>query len=884
MDKKIKLFNAIFENSDLLVAGMDTKGRVVIWNPACEKATGFPKEEVLGKHFEEILLPERTKEDTLRLFEVFKDGIVAGSVIVPLLTKTGEERILSWKTNIITDDEGRPEIGLGLGTDITERLKAEEELVQRSSELESVFQALPDLFFRLRLDGTIIDYRAGQPSELYTLPKEFLGKKVEEVLPPDAAQKIIRAIEEVNKTKSLTLAEYSLPFPEGEQVFEARMMSLYEDQVVAVVRNITARKESEEIIHAQRDLAIKLSGTTDLNEAFRISFEALLEVTGMDCGGIYLADKDSGAIDLVYHEGLSQSFVEAVSHYERGSRNANLIYSGQSIYFEIGKLDIPRDDIHNIEGLKALAAVPLRFRDEIIGCVNIASHHFGEIPEPTRDVIEIMAGQIGEAVSRARLVYALRESEMEKKTILESVSELVNYQDTELRIIWANQAACDSVGMTTEQLLGRHCYEIWGRRDDPCEGCPVVKVLENGQTQESEMTTPDGRIWFIRGYPVKDESGNMVGVVEVTLDITDRKRAEDALRESEERYRTTFETTGTAMFLLDRQGFLIEVNREIEDMIGYTSEEVVGKKRYMDFVVEEDLDMVKKNAVYLLTGEMSGPIQYECRVTHKNGKILHVIVNVNMFPGIDRSVVSIIDISDKKAYERELMDRAEQMRDFLDIAAHELRHPATLMKGYAMTLETRDHETDEVVWHESLQAIEKGADRLVDVVEELLDVSRIERDSFPVLKENVKIEPLVRRAVEEMLARGCDNELSVELEDEVGRAWVDPERFVRLLVILLDNAVKYSPAGSKIEILGGVRKGHLDFLILDHGVGVPEEDEEKIFERFYQVEDVLHHGGPGLGLGLYIGRRIVEGHGGEIWYEPREGEGSILRFTLPVDG
>jgi signal transduction histidine kinase len=218
----------------------------------------------------------------------------------------------------------------------------------------------------------------------------------------------------------------------------------------------------------------------------------------------------------------------------------------------------------------------------------------------------------------------------------------------------------------------------------------------------------------------------------------------------------------------------------------------------------------------------------------------------------------------------------------LDIAAHELRHPATLMKGYAMTLEARGQKTEEVVWHESLQAIEKGADRLVDVVEELLDVSRIERDSFPVLKEEVEIKPLVRRAVEEMLARGCDKKLLVEMEDDVGRAWVDAEKLVRLLVILLDNAVKYSPAGSTIEIAGEGKKGHLDFSVLDRGVGVPEEDEEKIFERFYQVEDVLHHGGPGLGLGLYIGKRIVEGHGGEIWYEPREEEGSIFRFTLPT--
>ena len=166
-------------------------------------------------------------------------------------------------------------------------------------------------------------------------------------------------------------------------------------------------------------------------------------------------------------------------------------------------------------------------------------------------------------------------------------------------------------------------------------------------------------------------------------------------------------------------------------------------------------------------------------------------------------------------------------------------------------------------------------------MEELLDVSRIERDSFPVMKQEVKIKPLVERAVEEMQARGCDKELLVEMGDGVDKAWMDAAKFVRLLVILLDNAVKYSPVGSKIEIVGEMKKGQLEFSVIDRGVGVPDADQEKIFERFYQVEDVLHHGGPGLGLGLYIGKRVVVGHGGEIWYEPREEEGSIFRFTLP---
>jgi len=883
-EKKGKLFDAIFESADLLVAGLDTGGHVVVWNPACEEATGFSKEEVIGKDFDEVLVPDRTRQYTLDLFEGFKVGAPTPPIVVPILSKTGEERIIAWNTNVITDDDGNPDIGLGLGVDITERTRMEEELLQRSTELESVFQAFPDLLFRMRTDGTIVDYRAGQPSVLYVPPEEFLGKRVEGILPPDVAKIIMGAIDEVDKTKSMTMAEYSLLFPEGEQFFEARLLPLLEDQVVAVIRNITERKETEEIVRAQRDLAIKLSGTNEPEEVLRAAFSTILEAPGMDCGAIYIRSIETGGLDLTHIEGVSEAFTKAVRHFDAESPYVKMIEDGPPIYNKINQLEPPLYDVMLSENIKSTAVVPIKYEEEVIASINMASRSHEEVPQKSRDLIEILAGQISEAVVRTRLVSALKESELEKNTILESVSELVNYQDTELNVIWANRAACESVGMTPEQLLGRRCYEVWGERDDPCESCPIEKAMETGRRQESEISTPDGRVWFIRGYPVRDEDGTVVGVVEITQDITDRKHAEDALRDSEEKYRTTFESTGTAMFLLGRKAYITEVNQVIENMFGYTREEVVGKKRYMDFVIDEDLGMVKKKAVQLLTGEIRGPIQYECKARHKNGKILHVIVNVNVIPGIEKSVVSIIDISDKKAYEQELMDRAEQMRNFLDIAAHELRHPATLMKGYAMTLDARGQDSDEVVWHESLQAIEKGADRLVDVVEELLDVSRIERDIFPVTKEEVEIEPLVRRAVGEMLARGCDKELLVEMEGDVGWARVDAEKFVRLLVILLDNAVKYSPVGSEIKIMGEVKDGHLVFSIIDRGVGVPEEDEEKIFERFYQVGSVLHHGGPGLGLGLYIGKRIVEGHGGEIWFEPREGEGAVFRFTLPVGG
>ena len=121
-------------------------------------------------------------------------------------------------------------------------------------------------------------------------------------------------------------------------------------------------------------------------------------------------------------------------------------------------------------------------------------------------------------------------TEQEGRAILDSLLEHVVYHDTEMNVVWANQAACDSVGMIREDLIGRHCYEVWAGLKSTCEDCPVAKARDTGKAQAIEKMTPDGRWWYVQGYPVRDDHGHTVGMTELTLDITERKAAEVALR------------------------------------------------------------------------------------------------------------------------------------------------------------------------------------------------------------------------------------------------------------------------------------------------------------------------------------------------------------------
>jgi signal transduction histidine kinase len=148
--------------------------------------------------------------------------------------------------------------------------------------------------------------------------------------------------------------------------------------------------------------------------------------------------------------------------------------------------------------------------------------------------------------------------ELEKQTILDSLVEHVIHQDTEMRVLWANRAACESANLTRDQILGRRCYEIWPRRTDPCPDCPVVKAMKTGRPEVIEKYTPDGRAWFIRGYPVQAANGNIVGAIELTLDITKGKQAEKALRNAHDKLERRVK---------ERTAELVEANRELKRQI-----------------------------------------------------------------------------------------------------------------------------------------------------------------------------------------------------------------------------------------------------------------------------------------------------------------------------
>lgn len=295
-------------------------------------------------------------------------------------------------------------------------------------------------------------------------------------------------------------------------------------------------------------------------------------------------------------------------------------------------------------------------------------------------------GMVIDITEQKRAGDTLKKAEEEKAIILDSITEHVVYHDENLKILWANKAAAKSVGMTTEQLMGCYCYEIgYVDRSSPCQDCPLLKAIEKGQSESGEVTTSDGRKWFVRGYPVRNTSGEIVGAVEVTVDVTVLKLAEEALRESEEKYKTLTENINVGIYrnTVGPKGKFIEANPAIVRMFGFENKDEFLETNVSDLYQNPD-DRKRFNEKMLTRGYVH---EEELQLKKKNGTPFHGSVSavavkdeqgkVKYYDGI------VEDVTERKIAEQALRESYEKLKRVLNgtvnalASATEKRDPYT---------------------------------------------------------------------------------------------------------------------------------------------------------------------------------------------------------------
>jgi len=485
------------------------------------------------------------------------------------------------------------------------------------------------------------------------------------------------------------------------------------------------------------------------------------------------------------------------------------------------------------------------------------------------------------------------------------VSRVADYAifalDVEGRIATWNVGAERLKGYTADEVVGRH-FSIFYTEDALGDGFPdrelAIAAAAGHFEDEGWRVRKDGsRFWAnVVITALREDDGRLVGFGKVTRDLTERKRAEDALRESEERFRLLVSgVSDYAIFLLDPDGTVASWNLGVERLKGYRADEILGR-HFAVFYTQEDLRRGLPDTG-LREATAKGRWENEGWRVRKDGSRFWADVVITALTGADgqlRGFAKVTrDLTERKQGEdalRGVLERersaADQLRtvdamrrEVVTMVAHDLRGPVSVIQHLLDLLLDRWSELDDADRLRKVQQARDRTDALGALTDDVFDIALIDAGRLEVSADRIDVGAIAERAMRDVLPSDQAHRIRLNVgpgADAVG----DERRTWQVLTNLLTNAIKYSPGDVPVELSVGRSDDQVLVGIRDGGPGIAPADQERIFDRFVRLPQ--ESAALGSGLGLFIARQLAEAQGGSISVSSAEGAGATFVVALPV--
>jgi PAS domain S-box-containing protein len=490
----------------------------------------------------------------------------------------------------------------------------------------------------------------------------------------------------------------------------------------------------------------------------------------------------------------------------------------------------------------------------------------------------------------------LRESEEKYRTLFESSKDGIVFTNMEGKIMDSNQAYLDMLGYTLAEIQEFSYQGLTPEKWHEMEADIVNnKLLSRGYSgeYEKEYIRKDGTFIpiSINVWLIMDDQRNNKGMWAIVRDVTERKKAELKLKQSEENYRTFVQNIQGIAFQRYQDFSVVLFDGMVEEITGYTSEDFITGRIRWDQIIHPDDAPIIQNKVDIFHSTAAETDSQEYRILRKNGEIRWVLEKTLKKYDYEKKMEDIqgiiVDITQRKKVENNLKDLTKLKSEFLRRASHELKTPLISIKGFSDLILSLYADQLDTPIISKLEEINDGCERLQNIINNLLKTSRLESpDLKPKLqKENLSF--LIKFCVHvlESLAERRNQSIELDIQNDL-YANIEKEEIHDVVTNLLTNSIKYTPPMGKIKIQAELKEDFVVISVKDNGIGFTNEQKKIIFQQFGKIERYgqgLDLGIDGTGLGLYISKRIVESHGGKIWMESEgKGKGSTFFFTLPI--
>ncbi len=499
-----------------------------------------------------------------------------------------------------------------------------------------------------------------------------------------------------------------------------------------------------------------------------------------------------------------------------------------------------------------------------------------------------------------------RETEQKYELLAGNINDIIWTNDLNTNTTYVSPSIKNILGYTVEEDIARPITEkftpeslkkigkliknhitpknIKDRNYNPVLRLELEQYHKNGSIIPCEVTV----------NPMRNEKGIAFGLVGITRTITKRKEAEQKLKESEQKYRSLFESSPNAVGLINTKGIVIQGNSNIEKIFGYKKEEFVGQNfRKFPLFSKEHSAIVFNNLNKLIKGEIPEP--QELKLHKKDGSVIWVSMIASIVRLKKETLFQIItqDISKIKNAEKILKEQNKELQEvsnlkteFLSRASHELKTPLATINGYAELIKLKDEKLNQDQL-KMIEGIQKGCVRLEGIIHKLIESSKLETSKIELHTKEEDLSLLIKLCVNEVKSLAKTREIDINLGiANLILTKFNEDQIYEVISNLLSNAIKYSPHNTIINIKSEIKDTSIIISIKDRGIGFTEDEKITIFNKFGKIareSSGFHVFSEGSGLGLYISKKIVELHDGKMWFESEgRNKGSTFYFSLPI--
>jgi PAS domain S-box-containing protein len=857
IEENEEIFRNFMEYSPIYVFFKDENIRPIRLSRNYESLLGMPSSECLGKTMDELFPSELAKSMVADDKKVLKEGEVV----------TVEEELNGRFFSTIKFPikvKGKPSYLAGYTIDITAHKLAETAIHESEEKYRSIFENVQDLYYESLIDGTILEV---SPSILNLSKGQYnredlIGKSMYELY--SAPKDREKLLDELKSKGSISDYELKLRNKDGSLIpcsissrisFDMNGVPL---KIIGSIRDITMRKKAEEALVQSK-------------KEFQNYFESGsvgMSVTLPDKRWIEVNQKLCQMFGYSKEELLGMNWVD-LSHPDDRVKNLELFQKALEVKidnYELEKRFVCKDGkIIYV----TLSVVCERNHD------GTANHFLSSYIDVTERVLA------EEKIQYERIML---------RTLIDNLPDLIYVKDIKGRKLISNIADVRSMGFTSEEeVIGKTDLVLFpgeyghrGHSDD-------MKVIKSGKAivgrEENFVDGSRQNRWLLTTkVPLRDINGIIIGLVGIGHDITSRKKAEEDLLQSYLFNESLLKTIPFGMDIVDETGTILF---QSDNFIRLFGESAVGNKCWELYRDDKkqcpDCPLFKGIAI----GETEA---YESHGVLGN-RIFEINHTGMMYQGKKAMLEIFQDITDRKLSEVELIlakNKAEESDKlktaFLHNISHEIRTPMNAIVGFAALLGEPDIDTK--TSRDYVEVIMQSSNHLLEIITDIVDISNIEANLVKVVKSEINVNSALNSLCNQFVTKANEKKIHLicetALSDSDALILTDNTKLTQILSNLIINALKFTDKGH-VKVIARLKDNFLEFCVSDTGIGIAQELQYRIFERFYQVQHSVSRLYEGTGLGLAISKAHVELMGGKIWVNSESGKGSKFFFKIPYE-